>query len=58
MPKYRHTLQNSECDPHQVMPWYIRKAETKILEKYTVNSAVAMVDKCLKTSLCSPLNVN
>lgn len=39
MPKYRHIAQNSNCVPYQVMPGNTWKAETKILEKYTINSA-------------------
>lgn len=56
--KYRLIFQNSECVPYQVMPWNIWKAETKILENYSVSSACHNVRQCLETSLCSPLNAN
>lgn len=41
MSKYRHISQNSDCVPYQMIPQNTLKAETKVLEKYTINCAGA-----------------
>lgn len=58
MPKYKHVFQIFECVPNQVIPWDIWKAETNILKKLLPIALVAVVDKSLKTSLCSPLSAS
>lgn len=58
MPKYRHIFQNFQCVPNQVIPWDIWKAERNIFKNTQSIALVAIVEKYLKASLCSPLSAS
>lgn len=58
MQKYRHIFQSFQCVPNQVILWDIWKAETNIFKNTWSIALVAMVEKCLKASLCSPLSAS